>query len=266
MAFLALIALARNQSPAFETCMSNQAAKSSTAQEIKSPADTVVPFIQRWPISIRCTGAFLDENNAPIAAFATLVIAVFTIVLAVATSRQADLTREALIADKRAFVFAVQISPVWEKVRDQYHWRLRPVLRNSGSTPTKRLRIYVDCEIRNSVLPPDFNFRHDPSQIGSGLLPPQYESPAGQAPRTPGAAISPQDIIDTQQGRKFIYLWGWARYNDVFPGTPEHITQYYWFITTVGDPMIYDPAAGPGTLQFHFLMHPSGNYADEPDS
>jgi hypothetical protein len=51
--------------------------------------------------------SFINSNN--ISALATVVIAAFTITLWVATSRQAGLTREALIANKRAFVYAVNI-------------------------------------------------------------------------------------------------------------------------------------------------------------
>jgi hypothetical protein len=263
---LALIALARDQSPSFETCIGKQSEQYGAAQQIKGSANAVVPLVQRWPFAIRCSGAFLDDNNAVIGGVATVIIAIFTIVLALASGRQANLTREALVADKRAFLFAIQISPVWEKVGDEYFWRVRPVWRNYGFTPTRKLRTYVDCEIRNSVLPPDFNFRHDPTQIGKGLMAPQYESPVGQAPRSPGAPISPQDILDVQQGRKFIYLWGWARYFDVFRGTPERVTHFCWFITAIGDPKASDTNSPPEKLRFHFVVHPIGNYADQPDN
>jgi len=55
--------------------------------------------------------------------------------------------------------------------------------------------------------------------VGSGLIPPQAETFGGE---TPAGGITPQDILDAQAFKKFIYLWGWVKYFDVFPDTPEH--------------------------------------------
>jgi hypothetical protein len=72
--------------------------------------------------------------------------------------------------------------------------------------------------------------------------------------------------LDAQAGRKFIYLWGWVRYFDVFPRTPEHITRFCWLIVPVGDPLAFVPGAAPnqpGSLSFGSLHHSEGNCADE---
>ena len=100
-----------------------------------------------------CTGTFVDVNSGGITALATLVIAAFTATLWGATSRRARLTREAFVADQRAFVFATSFRQLWEsdKTTGLCNWRLRPVLRNSGATPTKNMATYVACEVRNST-------------------------------------------------------------------------------------------------------------------
>jgi hypothetical protein len=59
---------------------------------------------------VRCSGGFIHDNTSEITALATLIIAAFTGTLWIATTRQAQLTKEALIADKRAFVFANDVS------------------------------------------------------------------------------------------------------------------------------------------------------------
>jgi len=87
----------------------------------------------------------------------------------------------------------------------------------------------------------------------------------GLAPR--GAPITPQDLKDVQENRKFIYLWGWMRYFDVFPKTTQHITHFCWFVTVIGDPfncVPMTPATPPtaSVLYFNYLQYSEGNYAD----
>jgi hypothetical protein len=88
----------------------------------------------------------------------------------------------------------------------------------------------------------------------------------GLSPSPPENAISPQDITDVQSGKKFLYVWGWARYSDVFPNTKQHITRFCWMITPVGDPFAYIPGKippEPGGLQFQSRHHDEGNCADD---
>ena len=63
---------------------------------------------------IVCLGSFLEHHDGAITALATIIIAAFTGTLWVATSSQGKLTKDALIADKRAFVFATGIAPCFE--------------------------------------------------------------------------------------------------------------------------------------------------------
>jgi hypothetical protein len=176
----------------------------------------------------RCTGSFVKSYEAAIGALGTIIIAAFTATLWIATSRQAELTREAFIADKRAFVFASGISPFYEPdpATSHFNWRIAPTWQNSGDTPTRALRIYTDCVFSNAPIPPTFDFNYvDPnSRPGMGnMLGPKMVSIGGQAPHLPHqTALTPQDILDIQNGRKFFYLWGWARYFDTLPGTREH--------------------------------------------
>jgi hypothetical protein len=214
--------------------------------------------------------SFANSNSAGITAVATVVIAAFTITLWVATSRQAELTREALIANKRAFVYAVNIFQAFDhdKTTGLYNWRFRPVLRNSGDTPTKNMTMFVTCEVRNSLIPIGYPFTHNLQQVAHGTIAPKIDLYGGIAPLPPAAAITPQDIIDAQAERKFIYVWGWVKYHDVFPKTPQHITRYCWLIDPIGDPLTFVPntVGQPptlGTLAFTTIHHTEGNCIDE---
>jgi hypothetical protein len=182
--------------------------------------------------------------------------------------RQAKLTKEALIADKGAFVFAKGLNGFWERdsSNGQFNWRFRPLWENSGEAPTKNMIMHTACVLQDTELQRGFNFSHATTDIGTALLPPKTSNFGGIAPPAPGPAISPQDILDVQNGRKFLYLWGWARYNDVFPNTPRHITRFAWAIVPIGNPLIYDsdiPAGQHGNLSFTNIWLVEGNSADD---
>jgi hypothetical protein len=184
-----------------------------------------------------------------------------------AIKEQARLTEETLIADKRAFVFADGLQRIFDPpdTSGVYNWRLRPIVRNSGSTPTRDLESHVHCEIRNDPLPSDYTFVYDQADIGKGMIGPQSAVTGGVVPsRMP---ITPQDIIDSQHGRRFIYLWGRIQYFDVFANTPRHTTHFCWLILVTGNPAQFNPTAegqppAPGTIYFHNIQHREGNYAN----
>jgi hypothetical protein len=214
--------------------------------------------------------------NAPsvLVQMALLVVGVFYTWFAKrqweAIKDQTRLTEESLIADKRAFVAPDTVMSLWESGQTSglWNWRLRPRWRNTGGTPTKNLRMHIECEIRNAMLPPGYAFKCDATNVGTGMIPPNTDMLGGIAPAYPQAAITPQDIIDSQQGRKFIYLWGWARYYDVFPDTVEHLTHFCWLIVVTGDPMTFVPNTPgtpptPGTLSFWNIQHTEGNYTED---
>jgi hypothetical protein len=145
-----------------------------------------------------------------------------------------------------------------------FHWRFRPRWQNSGETPTKRMTLYTGCELRDTLLPMGEVLR-DRHQFGSGLLAPKTTMTGGVAPALPDPAITPQDIVEVQAGRKFLYLWGWAKYFDVFPNTPERITRFCWAIFPTGDPFNPGPLVD-GKLQgisFPYVHYFYGNCADD---
>ncbi len=262
----AFVGGASSFSPTFQECVhAEQKAEYQQSAKIQPPS--LRAMASRY---IPCTGTFVDAHGSGITALATIIIAAFTGTLWVATSRQALLTREALIADKRAFVFAPGFTQEYEldSATGRYSWRFRPVWRNSGNTPTKNMRQYATCEIRNSVLPTGFDFDPTDATYGTGFMPPSMELQAMPTPPIGEAAITPHDIADAQAGRKFIYLWGWAKYYDVFPGTREHVTRFCWLILASGDPFAFQPNTlgappTPGALTFSYLGHREGNSTND---
>lgn len=254
---LAFVVTERAFSPTFQACVKQEAAPSSkdAAKENNSTFEAY----------IRCSGEFIEAHNGSITALATIIIAAFTGTLWAATTRQAQLTKEALIADKRAFVFAQNFQFEWESdpATGHFHWRFRPVWQNAGDTPTRRLRIYSDSEFRTAPLPAGFVFTDGAIQAGAAMLGPKATGFGGAAPLRPGPGLSPVDIAEMQHGRKFFYVWGWARYFDTFPETGEHITRFCWQIIAQGDPFTFVPGDPNHTMSFANLHHPEGNCADD---
>jgi len=181
-----------------------------------------------------------------------------------AAEKSADIARDAMVAGERAFVFATGVKPFWERGESGlYNWRFRPSWKNSGDTPTRNMTMHSECELRTEVLPKEFNFDHPTTEIGVALIPPNTETGGGLAPNYPRAAITAQDILDVQSGRKFLYFWGWAKYSDVFPDTPQHITRFCWQILPLGDPFAYAPNVSPQNLTFPYVHRFEGNCADD---
>jgi hypothetical protein len=182
-------------------------------------------------------------------------------VVAEAAKKSAEMAEASVVAGSRAVVSALDIVSFWERdtTNNHYNWRFCPQWVNSGKTPTKNMRLYTACELRNTPLPPGFDFNQIVEPPGRGLLAPSAQRLGGRAPF--GAAITPQDIADVQESRKFLYVWGWARYFDIFPDTPEHTTMFCWRIHPIGDPFASGPDHGAPPMQFPNFHHDEGNQA-----
>lgn len=261
---MVFIACERLFSPSFKECI----AKHQTYDESNSAKENPSGFLGAITAYAECSGDFIDKNNGSITALATIIIAAFTATLWRATTAQGILAREAFIADKRAFVFPSGITPFYEPdaATGHFNWRIGVTWQNSGDTPTRQLRFYVDGLLTNAPITPSYDFNYiDPRATpGPGMLGPKTPGSAGQAPHMPHqAALTPQDIVDIQNGRKFFYLWGWARYFDILPDTDEHITRFCWLIRILGDPFLFNPAVDPNSVRIFNSYEARGNCADE---
>jgi len=254
----------RSFSPVFQACVEKyQAAELSRIAE----DDITGRWISLVEKSIRCSGEFVEANSAAITALAAILVAAFTVTLWIATGRQASLTRQAVMAGKRAFVFpnGVVALPESNAKTGSFDWRLVPAWENSGETPTRNLRIYTDCILTNVPLPENFSFTQiDPEEPAAmAMLGPKATSKGGIAPHSASPALTPQDILDIQSGRRFLYLWGWARYSDILPNTPERITRFCWQIIADGNPLTFNPLLDPQGLRWSNIHQRRGNCADD---
>jgi hypothetical protein len=64
---------------------------------------------------------------------------------------------------------------------------------------------------------------------------PQVPTPLFISPRgTTGSHPTSIPLVKVEaiaDKKLFMYLWGWARYNDIFPDTKRHITRYCWKVS-----------------------------------
>ncbi|MSO69727.1 MAG: hypothetical protein EXQ98_05550 [Alphaproteobacteria bacterium] len=138
-----------------------------------------------------------------------MLLAAFTGTLWFATTTQARLAKEALIANKRAFLFAVDLRYEYEidATTNLYNWRFRPVWMNSGDTPTKGMTLYCGCELRNTPLELGYNFNKNVVSY-PGIIGAKSSNTGGVAPMPPSTPITPNDIIDIQAGKNFSIYGG----------------------------------------------------------
>jgi predicted small integral membrane protein len=156
-------------------------------------------------------------------AIATFLQAIFLFFTLMATKKaangainSANVAKETLTSTQRAFV-SVSGTQHTEIFTDQPPQFMKINVRwyNSGTTPTKHLISNINWHFFPDNLPINFDY---PSS--SKLL---YTCIGPKTGIHSDSVDIPINIID---GHNRIYLWGWADYNDIFPNTPRHRTEF----------------------------------------
>jgi hypothetical protein len=178
---------------------------------------------------------------APLVTFFNLSLIAFTAMLVYVSNKQANIydrqTRDNE-AIQRAFVVFDGFTPIQVVDRTTKKvalWGFTPVWENSGTTPTQGMVSHVNRKLwdDSSRLPPDSFF----SDIWDNNV---ATADRKNVPLVIGPKhtfnmirlIVPIDwLIAAQEGKKQIYLYGWATYNDAFfPHTPGHITRFCYVL------------------------------------
>jgi hypothetical protein len=167
-----------------------------------------------------------------------------------------DTSKLAMIASERAYVhnsgfrFFSHPDP-----QGQTFWRIRPRWSNIGNTPTRDLRLDTHYELRDSELPLDYPFV--PGELVPGTIHPK------ETVEPIFYNISGTDLLAVMQAKKYLYIWGTARYRDMFPGNKEHVTKFLVVASNItGNPLL--PYSDPGNLfNIEFMHDPRHDCADE---
>lgn len=157
------------------------------------------------------------------------------------------ITREALETVQRAFVFpgtpqvtrSIKKTTV-ESVILRFSWI------NSGTTPTRNMTTHISYGQYPNGLPPNFDF---PDGWSSKDEATHINTPIGLGPHgDAGVELEPfpaQDIKAIQLHKTKVFIWGWARYHDIFKNTPEHVSEVcYELVGFHGDPLVPSESGG----------------------
>jgi hypothetical protein len=203
------------------------------------------------------------EPDAWIAIF-TLVLAVFTAVLAVVSFVQigylnkadttaaknaeaAMLTALATMAGQRAVV----IPEPFRSTDGKGNWNFSVKWSNAGALATRNMRNHIDYAEVDGELPASFVFPDDAEPIATCTL------GRGQSifgPHIPKEGmITSRQVSQVRNGTKNIYFYGWAKYFDGFPDTPERVTKFCYRLRVTGNPQ----------APIVFISHDRHNCVDE---
>jgi hypothetical protein len=138
-------------------------------------------------------------------------------------NRSAETAERALVTIERSFVFLIELnfdSMSWTGGRQIVHLQVKPIWRNSGSTPTRNLSIRVNwahCPISN--VPPEIGTFKDIDPTKMFLAPQAQEW-------TEAINIPPAIATRALNQEVSIFIWGQADYEDIFDGTSPRFTQW----------------------------------------
>lgn len=97
-------------------------------------------------------------------------------------------------------------------------YELAAILRNGGQTPAVNTTINVSCAEQHIPLADDFDFPNS-DVFGHGLIGPNSEI------FSPSIFVQAQKLETETAGRTWLF-WGWVEYDDIFPGSPRHRTEF----------------------------------------
>jgi hypothetical protein len=183
-----------------------------------------------------------------------LITLIFTGLGTRVAARQVRLSRHALVDTERAFVYPADTE--WAALKDHktgkvQSWSVAVQWKNSGGTPTRHLQIHTNASVRDAILPDDFDF----PDFGSGNIG-LFIAP-GSTIRSIQIAITLEGMEEIIAGKKHLYTWGWAEYDDVFEQTRRHRTEFCYKWEIGGNPR------DPDKISFRSATHDRYNGADD---
>jgi hypothetical protein len=100
---------------------------------------------------------------------------------------------------------------------------------NSGTTPTKD---FIGAIHSVALLKPmDANYDFHDYEGGTNLF-----IGAKDSPEMRSEPIKFDDIVKAFERKEHVYIFGWANYNDVIPGTRRHVTKFCLELSIGSDP------------------------------
>jgi hypothetical protein len=179
-----------------------------------------------------------------------------------AADTSAKTAKDALTKGQRAFVYFspdVLGNANINKSAKKLYWIFRVPIQNSGDTPTRRMEDHISAQVFDGEIPDGFAYsdRGNTKSYAVVLGPKQgfYSGPA---------LVDADDAKSVWLGKKHLYLWGWARYKDVFQinSAPPHQTKFCYEVSFGNDPSSI-PLIEKRAVGVWGSLCPTHNCADE---
>jgi hypothetical protein len=201
-----------------------------------------IPYVIAWYV-----GNWFDKSSAVITAFATAAIAYLT--LAIRDVNRSQLEHARRVERAHVSVLSPQSALLQtEKDGPIYGMRLWIVWKNSGTTPASPMNGLIGATWVESVEQFEFGQVSQLGMVQPFVLGPGAEIPSGTID------ISPQHVHAIFNGQGALLLWGWARYRDIFPNSPEHVVEFCFRLMIEGQ--LGPP---PFTGRVNFVFHGEHN-------
>lgn len=194
------------------------------------------------------------------AVIATNDVAEQTRVAAEAAVKAANIAEKDLTITQRAFVFVKEVSVDISRGPRRVGafgpaapgpiraWHVSPVWENSGTTPAQKMIMNFAAKDFDGAMPETFVFEESATPT-RGFLGPK----AIMHGRRESFRVELFNALT--EGKRHLYVWGWADYNDVFESTPRHRTEFCFEV-------LISPDQGDGENYVSFQLHNRHNGAD----
>lgn len=169
------------------------------------------------------------------------------------SAEAAVINAQALIKTQRAFIVSKAIRHVQQGdlVIFIHQWE------NTGATPSKKLYSQIRFSRRESPLPEDFIFEED-----NTVAPVPFVAGPKEIKEMVFASFTKEELIRVYRQELYFYVWGFAKYHDIFDSATEHITKFCYQLNV--DTMSTDNVTNEVTaLGLGFQVYPRNNCADE---
>jgi hypothetical protein len=197
---------------------------------------------------------FFNEKSA----FWTMVFTGFLTVFTFFLFRVSDNTDKSIRVTQRAFVSYRGVAsnpagqdPITKKI---VFYGFSVSWENTGTTPTRNATMHVSPYFAREPIPtgwgyPDLypnSIEHIPAHVVIG--------PRGLIATTPTDVPTYQMQLLSNKTSHF-YFYGWVLYNDVFEGSPKHITEFCTEIVTLINQDFSEASASHGVIQSDCAEH-----------
>jgi hypothetical protein len=229
---------------------------------LRSIREILERYVDKYHTNVERDSAYAETHlkiNKKTLVWLRIYSAATLVILAVMVF-QAYASWQSVIGVQRAFVrfkefkFTLDRIVVTEAAGQKNMWLLGLIWQNDGNTPTRNLRIFTAAPVIQELPKKPFTVKNG-GYIDWPFLEPKikFDEPSEKVRWMPGV-LGPKessefggthvdeafiDAVENINENKIVFIWGVARYSDVFSFTAPHITRFCYRILRInGDPHI----------------------------